>query len=67
MCNIDIKLCLPKALTLTHVQSYEVIQVLRIIRINKRLGCCEILHSPLLRDECAYRLRRAIPLQEEGL
>jgi len=36
--NINIGLCLPKALTLTRLRSYEMFEVLFIVRINKSVG-----------------------------
>jgi hypothetical protein len=36
--NINIGLCLPKALTLTRLQSYDMFEVLLIVRINNSVG-----------------------------
>jgi len=62
--NIYIGLCIPKALTLTQLWSYEMFEVLRIIRINKSVGLRGILNFRLLGDAFLYRLARGIPLKE---
>jgi hypothetical protein len=62
--NINIALCLPKALTLTRLQSYEMFKVLLIVRINKSVGLRGILNFRLLRDAFLYRLASGIPLKE---
>ena len=62
--NIYIGICLPKALTLTRLRSYEMFEVLRIVRINKCLGLHGIPNFRLLRDMFPYRLARGIPLKE---
>jgi len=62
--NIHIGLCLPKALTLTQLGSYEMLEVLPIDRINKSVGLLGILNFRLLRDAFPYRLARGIPLKE---
>jgi len=45
--NIYIGLCLPKARTLTRLRSYEMFEVLLIVRFNKRVGLRGILNFPL--------------------
>ena len=62
--NIYIGICLPKALTLTRLRSYEMFEVLLIVRINKSVGLRGILNFRLLRDAFPYRLARGIPLKE---
>jgi len=62
--NINIGLCLPKALTLRQLRSYEMFEVLLIVRINKNAGLRGILNFRLLRDPFPYRLARGIPLKE---
>jgi len=62
--NIYIGICLPKALTLTRLRTYEMIEVLLIVRINKEVGLRGILNFRLLRDAFPYRLARGIPLKE---
>jgi len=47
--NINIGLCLPKALTLTRLRLYEMFKVLLIVRINKCVGLRGILNFRLLR------------------
>ena len=64
MWNIYIGICLPKALTVTRLQSYEMFKVLPIVRINKSVGLQGILNFGLLRDAFPYRLARWIPLKE---
>jgi len=64
MSNIYIGLSLPKALTLTQLWSYEVFEVLRIVRINKSVGHWGFLNFPMASDAFAYRLARGIPLKE---
>jgi len=64
MWNIYIGLCLPKDLTLTRLRSYEMFEVLLIVRINKSVGLRGILNFRLLRDAFPYRLARGIPLKE---
>jgi len=54
--NIYIGICLPKALTLTPLQSYEMFEVLLIVRINKSVGLRGILNFRLLRDAFPYWL-----------
>ena len=44
--NIHIRRCLPTALTLIQLQSYEIFEVLLIIRLNKRVGLRGILKLP---------------------
>jgi len=62
--NIYIGLCLPKALTLTHLWSYKMFEVLLTVRINTSVGLQEILNFPLLSDAFPYQLARGIPLKE---
>jgi len=62
--NIYIEICLPKALTLTRLWSYEMFEVFLIVRINKSVGLRGILNFPLLRDAFPYRIARGIPLKE---
>jgi hypothetical protein len=62
--NIYIGICLPKALTLTRLRSYEMFEVLLIVRINKSVGLPGILNFHLLRDGIPCRLARGIPLKE---
>ena len=62
--NIHIGCCLPKALTLSRLRSYEMFEVFLIVRINKSVGLRGILNFPLLRDAFPYRLARGIPLKE---
>ena len=64
--NTYIGICLPKALTLTGLRSYEMFEVLLIVRINKSMGLRGILNFRLLRDAFPYRLARGIPLKEGG-
>jgi len=64
MSNIYIGLCIPKALTLTRLRSYEMFEVLLIVIINKSVGLRGILNFRLLRDAFPYRLARGIPLKE---
>jgi len=59
--NIYIGLCLPKALTLIRLRSYEMFEVLLIV---KSVGLRVILHFPLLREAFPYRLVRGIPVKE---
>jgi len=62
--NINIGLCLPKALTLTGLRSYKMFEVLLIMGINKSMGLRGILNFRLLRDMSPYRLARGIPPKE---
>jgi len=62
--NIYIGICLPKALTLTRLRSYEMFKVLLIIRISKSVGLRGILNLCLLTDTFPYRLARRITLNE---
>jgi len=64
MSNIYIGRCIPKALTLTRLRSYEMFEVLQIIRINKRVGLRGILNFHLLRVPFPYQLARGIPFKE---
>jgi len=61
--NIYIGLCLSKAHTLIPLRSYEMFDVLLIVRINKSRGLWGILNFRLLRDTFLYRLAGGIPLQ----
>jgi hypothetical protein len=56
--NIYIRICLPKALTLTRLRSYEMFEVWLIVRINTSLGLLGILNFRLLRDTFPYRLHQ---------
>jgi len=62
--NIDIGQCLPNAFTMTCLQSYEMLEVLLIVIINKSIGLRGILNFPLVRDAFPYRLARGIPLKK---
>ena len=62
--NIYIGLSLPKAPSLTRLWSYEMFEVLLIVRINKRLGLRGILNFHLPRDSFQDRLVRGIPFKE---
>jgi len=62
--KIYIRLCLPNALTLTRLQSYEMLKVLLIVRINISGGIKAILKFPLHRDEFPYRRAWEIPLTQ---
>ena len=62
--NIYIGICLPKALTLTRLRSYEMFEVFLIVRINNSIGPQGILNFPLLIDVFPYRLARGIHLKE---
>jgi hypothetical protein len=64
MWNINIGLCLPQALTMTRHWSYEIFEVLLIVRINKSVGLWGILNFHQLRDAVPYRLARGIPLKK---
>jgi hypothetical protein len=59
--NINIGLCLPKALTLTRIQSYEMFEVLLIAQIKNIVSLWGILIFRLLRDPFPYKLARGIP------
>ena len=61
--NIYMGLCIPKALTLTRLRSYEMFEVLLIVRINKSVGLWGILNFHLLRDVFPYWLVSGIPLK----
>jgi len=61
--NIYIGLCVPQALTLTRLQSYEMFKVLIIVGINKSVGVGGLLYFRLLRDTFPYRSARGIPLK----
>jgi len=62
--NIYIGICLPKALALTQLRSYKMLEVLLIVRINKSVRLRGILIFRLLRDAFPYQLARGIPLKE---
>jgi len=62
--NINIGVSVPQALTLTRLRSYEMFEVLLIVRINKSVGLRAILNFRLLRDTFLYRLARGILLKE---
>jgi hypothetical protein len=64
MWNINIGLCLPKAFTMTRLQSYKMFEVLLIVRLNKSVGLRGILNLRLPRDAFPSRLARGIPLKE---
>jgi len=64
MSNIYIGICLPKALILTRLWTYEMFEVLLIVRINHSVGLQGILNFRLLRDAFPYRLATGIPLKE---
>jgi hypothetical protein len=64
MSNIYIRLCIPKAITLTRLRAYEMFEALVIFSINKSVGLRGILNFRLLRDSFPYRLARGIPLKE---
>jgi hypothetical protein len=67
MSNIYIGLCIPKALTLTRLRSYEIFEFLLIVRINKSMGLWGILNCRGLRDAFPYWLAKGIPLKERFL
>jgi hypothetical protein len=58
---IDIAICIPKALTQIRLQSYEMFEVLPIVRINFSVGLWTIINFRLLTFEIWYRLARGIP------
>jgi hypothetical protein len=60
--NICIGLCIPKALTLTPLQSYEMFKVLQIVTIYKTVGLRGILNFHLVGGTFPYRLARRIHL-----
>jgi len=62
--NIYIGIHLLKALTMTRLRSYEMFEVLLIVRINNSYGFRVILNFHLLRDAFPYQLARGIPLKE---
>ena len=62
--NIYFGICLPTPLTLTRLQSYEMLEVLLIFRINKCVGLQGIKNFCLLRDAFRYWPARVIPLKE---
>jgi hypothetical protein len=62
--NLYIGLCLPKTLTPTQLRSYEIFEILLIVRINKSVGLRGILNFYLLRVAFPCRLVRGIPLKE---
>ena len=62
--NINIRLCLPKALTLKRLQWYKMIEVLPIVRNNQSLGHVGMLNFRLVGHAFPYRLARWIPLKK---
>ena len=62
--NICIGICLPKGLTLTRLWSYEIFEVLLMVRIDESVGVRGIRNFRLLGDAFLYRLARGIPLME---
>jgi hypothetical protein len=62
--NIYIGLYIPKALTVTRLQSYEMFEVLGIVTINKTVGLWGIVNFRLLREAFPYWLVRVSPLKE---
>jgi hypothetical protein len=62
--NIYIGLRIPKARSLTQFQSYEMLEVMAIVRINYSVGFQGILNFRLLRDAFPYHLVRGIPLKK---
>jgi len=62
--TIYIRLCLSKTLTMIRLWSYEMFEVLLIIRIHKSVGVWGILNIRMLGDTFLYRLARAIHLKE---
>jgi len=61
--NIYIRLSLPKSLTVTQLQSYEMFNKLQIVRVNKSLDLGGILKFHILGDAFPFRLAREIPLK----
>jgi hypothetical protein len=61
--NIYSGLGIPETLNLTRLQSYEMFEVLLIIRINKYVGLQGILNFHLLRDVFPYQFARGIPVK----
>jgi len=62
--NIYTGLCLPKALTLTRLRSYEMFEGLLIVRVNISVGLRGIPNFHLPRDAFPCRLARGIPLKQ---
>ena len=62
--NIYIRLCLHKSLSLTQLWSYEMFEVLLIVRINNSMGLWGILKFRLQMDMFPYWQAIAIPLKE---
>jgi hypothetical protein len=62
--NIYIGIYLAKALTLTPLWSYEMLEVLPIVSNNKSVGLRGIVNFRLLTDSLPSRLARGIPLKE---
>jgi len=62
--NINIRFCLPNALTLKWLRSYKMYKVVLIVRINISMGLRGIIIFHLLRDAFPYRLARGIPFKE---
>ena len=64
MSNIYIGLCIPKALTLTRLRSYERFEILLIFRIKECMAFEGIINFRQLRDTFPYRFARGIPPKE---
>jgi len=62
--NINIGLCIPKALTLTRLWSYEMVEFWLIVWINNSVFLRRILSFHQLSDAFPYQLARGIPLKE---
>ena len=62
--DIHIGICLPKALTITRLPSYDMLKLMRMVRINRSVGHLGIRNFRLLRDAFPYWLVRSIPLKE---
>jgi hypothetical protein len=61
--NIYIAICLPTALTVTGLRSYEMFERLLIVRMNKRVGIRGIIHFPMLGDVFPYQRGKWIPFE----
>jgi len=59
--NMQIRLCLPKDLILTWLRSYEMWEVLLLVRMNNHMGFSESVNVHLLSDALPYWLARGIP------
>jgi hypothetical protein len=62
--NIYIGKCLSKALLLTQLRSYEILEQLLSMKITRSVGFWGIPNFRQLRDMFPYRLARGIPLKE---